>query len=387
MNASDSSYEEIKTVVVKVGSAVLLREDGSLDRGSFCRMVEMLAKLHKSGLRVVLVTSGAVAMGRKILGMDTRPRGDRSIPVLQALAALGQSHLIQLYESEFAHYGLHAAQILLTRDDFRDRKRYINARLAMEAIHRLGAVPVINENDTIATEEIKVGDNDQLAALVAILVSADRVVLLSDIDGLYTSNPRKDRDARRLPEVDVTDARLDEMVDDTHDLLRGYGTGGMRTKLVAARIAAQSGIATILAPGKRPDILDLVLRDTAEVGTIFRPSPDSDRLAARKAWLGVGAKVEGTITCDAGATNAVCARGKSLLPSGITSVTGSFEEGDAVDLLDPNGVVFARGLAVYDAESMGRIVGAQSSDIEGILGYKILDIVVHRDNLVLTNAS
>jgi len=371
-------------VVVKVGSAVLLREDGSLDRGAFCRLVEVLSGLMADGVRVVVVTSGAVAMGRKKLSMRDKPRGDGSIPILQALAALGQSHLIQLWESEFAHYGYHVAQLLLTRDDFHHRQRFLNVRLALEAIHRLGAVPVINENDTVATDEIRVGDNDQLAALVATLVGADRVVLLSDIDGLYTANPKKDNNSVRLAEVSVDDPRLDGMVDDTHDLLRGYGTGGMKTKLIAARIAARSGIPMVIAPGKRPEVLRQVLTDTTTVGTTFLPDPTADRWAARKAWLGVGARAEGRVHCDAGAVEAVLHRGRSLLPSGMTRVEGAFGEGDVVELVDPQGVVFARGLAVYDAEAMGQLVGVQSTEIADKLGYKILDATVHRDNLVLT---
>ncbi len=376
-----------RTLVVKVGSAVLVGGAQGLERGAFCRLVEMLAGLLSVGHRVVLVTSGAVAMGRRKLGILTKPRGEAGIPVLQALAALGQSQLIQHYESEFAHYGYHVAQLLLTRDDFHHRRRFLNARLALEAVHRLGAVPVINENDTVATDEIKVGDNDQLAALVATLIGADRVVLLSDIDGLYDADPRSNPEARRLPVVRAFDPGLDPMVGDTHGGAAAVGTGGMRTKLLAARIAARSGIPLIVAPGRRPGVLPEVLQGTSATGTLFVPEPGVDRLVSREAWIGLGARAQGRLWCDDGARRAVLERGASLLPSGVLRVEGDFSEGDVVELVNGAGVAFARGLAISEADAVRRIAGAQSAQIEALLGYHVLDAVVHRDNLVLLASS
>lgn len=375
--------------VVKIGSAVLMREDGGIDRGAFCRLIESLAAVVAAGHRLVLVTSGAVAAGRLRMSFNKRPTGGRSIPTLQALAALGQSRLMHLYEAEFSHYGVAVAQVLLTRDDFDDRRRYINARHALGALHGFNAVPIINENDSVGTDEIRFGDNDQLAAMVAAMVAADRLVLLSDIDGLYTANPKVDPDATRLPEVMAMDPSLDAMVGGTLDPTGGFGTGGMRTKLTAARIAARTGIETIIAPGKQPRVLERLLTGDNQVGTLLTPSPQVDRLAARKAWIGLGVRPKGRVWCDDGAARAVCERGTSLLPKGVTRVEGEFRDGEAVELVqnngEPDGEAFARGLALYSADAMRRIAGHHSDQIEGILGYHILDAVIHRDDLVLND--
>ncbi len=369
--------------VVKIGSAVLMSADGGTDRGAFCRLIEGLANLYSAGVRVVLVTSGAVAVGRLKMALDKRPSGERNIPKLQALAALGQARLMNLYESELAHYGIDAAQVLLTRDDFNHRQRYLNARRALGAIHDFGAIPIINENDSVGIDEIRFGDNDQLAAMVAAMIAADRLVLLSDIDGLYTGDPRRDPSAKRLPRVRANDPSLDAMVGGTLDPTGGFGTGGMRTKLTAARIAARAGIETIIAPGKEADVLGRLMVEDLNVGTLFTPDPGADRIAARKAWIGMGVAPKGKLWCDAGAVNAVQSRGTSLLPSGVQRVEGDFADGDAVELIDPEGNAFARGLAIYNSNALTKIAGSSSSDIVNILGYHILDAVVHRDDLVL----
>ena len=375
--------DEALTLVVKIGSAVLMRRGSELDRGAFCRLVEALALIITSGQRVVLVTSGAVAMGRQKLRLDKRPTGERSIPKLQALAAMGQSRLMQLYEAEFAHYNLHVAQVLLTRDDFNHRQRYLNARHALDAIHGFGAVPIINENDSVGTEEIRFGDNDQLAAMVAAMISADQLIILSDIDGLYTGNPATDREAERIVELRAADPSIDDMIGDKLDSA-GFGTGGMRTKIAAARMAARTGIVSVIAPGKAQGVLEKVLAGDESVGTRLTPEPGVDRLAARKTWIGTGLMARGRVWCDEGAARAIKDRGTSLLPSGVTRVEGAFAEGEAVELLDAEGEVFARGLATYSAQAMRQIAGHQSAQIEDILGYRVLDAVIHRDDLVLS---
>lgn len=368
-------------VVLKIGSAVLMRDRDRLDRGAFCRLVDATAQAIQAGTRIVVVTSGAVATGRRKMGLLSKPSGVRSVPVLQALAALGQSTLIQMYESEFGHHDLKVAQLLLTRDDFNDRQRYVNARNALEAVLEFGAVPIINENDTVVTDAVRFGDNDQLAALVATLIGADRLVILSDIDGLYTSNPHADPDAVKLDRVQAADPSLDAMVSGTRSA--GDGTGGMATKLGAARLAARSAIMTVVAPGKVPGVVADALSDAPQMGTLFLPEPGADRMAARKAWIGLSTSVAGRIWCDAGATRAMRQRGTSLLPSGITQVEGEFSEGDIVELVNPEGVAFGRGLALYPAVDMRRIQGAQSDAIETLLGYKGLDAVVHRNDFTL----
>ncbi|MEL6180916.1 MAG: glutamate 5-kinase, partial [Myxococcota bacterium] len=362
-------------VVVKIGSAVLMRDGSNLDRGAFCRLVDELATTVAQGDQLVVVTSGAVAAGRRQLGLERRPSGERNIPVLQALAALGQSRLIQMYDSEFGHYDIHVAQLLLTRDDFNNRQRYLNARNTLEAVHAFGALPIINENDTVATDEIRFGDNDQLAALVATMTGSDLLVLLSDIDGLYSSNPQLDPRARRFDVVRAMDASLDDMVGDIQSASRD-GSGGMRTKLLAARIAARAGIQTVIAPGKQAGVLAEVIAGRQGVGTRFMPDRDTDRLAARKAWFGLGVVPVGRLRCDEGAVRAVCERGKSLLPSGIRAVEGDFVDGDVVELTTATGEAFARGLAAYPSSDIRKIRGLHSEHIESTLGYKIIDAVV-----------
>jgi glutamate 5-kinase len=286
---------------------------------------------------------------------------------------------MQSYESEFALYDLHVAQILLTRDDFNDRRRYINARRALTAVHTFGAIPIVNENDTVATEEIRFGDNDQLAAMVAAMMTADLLFLLSDVDGLYTQDPRLEPDAERILSERAHAARLDPMVADSPS---GVGTGGMRTKLLAARLAATVAIPTVIAHGKRPAVISDLLAG-AQIGTRLYPDPGAERVPARKAWIGTGPMPRGRIFCDDGAVHAIFSRGKSLLPSGIVRVEGDFQEGDAVELADSHGSAFAQGLSSYPASAVRKIMGHQSTQIFGLLGYRTLDAVVHRDELAL----
>lgn len=373
-----------QNIVVKVGSSVLTQPDLRLDRGVFCALVGEVAKLVSDGHRVTLVSSGAVATGRRKLGISLRPQGSRAIPTLQALAAVGQARLIQLYDSEFAHYGLHVAQLLLTRDDINARGRYLNARHTFAALAELGAVAIVNENDTVASDELRFGDNDQLAALVATMVRADILIILSDVDGIYSDDPHRHPRATRISEMRADDARLDAMVGGPHDTVGGVGTGGMKTKLTAARLAAGSGIVTVIGLGKQPGLLDAALMRAPECGTILLPAPNLEPKSARKTWIGVGVQTRGRVWCDPGAAQALTRSGGSLLPSGVTRVEGHFAEGAAVELMGPDDALLGRGLAVYDADALRLIAGRQSGEIESILGYKILDAAFHRDDMVIT---
>lgn len=368
-----------RRAVIKIGSAVFLKDRVQVDRPAFASLVEGVDALIRRGWAVTLVSSGAVAMGRQWLG--TRDLESREIPRLQAYAALGQSRLMEMYEAEFGHYGQKVAQILFTRGDLSDRSRYLNARHTLATLEELGAIPVINENDTVATEELRFGDNDELAAMTTGLVGAQALILLSDIQGLRRAEVGSDG-KRRLGElissISVDDPRLDEWAGPS---ITGVGTGGMISKVRAARTAARMGAATVIVPGKERGILQR-LADGENVGTFFDPG-EYRPTHGKKVWLGTGALARGMILCDAGAQRAVKEGGASLLPSGIVAVRGEFNEGEVVEIADEAGKVFARGLAVYSAEELRAIAGHHSDEIEAILDYKVLDAAIHRDNLLV----
>ena len=366
-------------VVIKIGSALFLKEEGRVDRPAFASLVEGIDGLLRRGWAVTVVSSGAVAMGRQRLGLEGE-RG-RDIPQLQALAALGQSRLMEMYEAEFSHYGRMVAQVLFSRGDLSDRGRYLNARRTLEMLHHFGAVPVINENDTVATEELRFGDNDELAAMTAGLVGAQTLVLLSDVEGLKEVSEKADGTRRFgavVEQIGVDDPRVDQWAGPS---MSKVGTGGMISKVRAARIAARAGVTTVIAPGKMPGVLEAVATGET-VGTVFDPGRLTG-LGGRKLWLGGGAIAQGEILCDKGALHALRESGASLLPSGIVEVRGVFDEGDVVELVTPDGETFGRGLSVYGAEDLRAIAGAQSAEIESILGFKVLDEAIHRDNLVI----
>ena len=371
--------QQTEHVVIKIGSAVFLRDQLHVDRPAFASLVEGIDDLLRRGWSVTLVSSGAVAMGRQWLGKAAGP--GREIPRLQAYAALGQSRLMEMYETEFSHYGRKVAQILFSRGDLSERPRYLNARQTLATLEELGAVPVINENDTVATEELRFGDNDQLAAMTAGLVGAQTLILLSDVEGLkeVEFGPAGERRLGATVEsIEVDDPRIDQWAGPS---ATGVGTGGMISKVRAARIAARSGATTVIAPGKERRVLQRIA-DGEAVGTIFDPG-NAPTVAGRKIWLGSSALATGKITCDPGAQRAICRQGASLLPSGITAVDGDFEEGSVVELSDEKGRIFARGLTVYGAPDLRAIAGHQSQKIESILGFKVLDAAVHRDNLII----
>jgi glutamate 5-kinase len=360
--------------VVKVGSGLIASAGAGLDAKLIASLADELAGLVSERKEIALVSSGAIVSGVARLGLARRPR---SIPEKQAAAAVGQSALMWHYEQAFARHGLRVAQVLLTQEDIGHRSRYLNARNTLLALLRFGVLPIVNENDTVAVEEIKVGDNDNLSALVAHLIDADLLVLLTDVDGLYTGDPRRDPSAKRIETVATVTDELRRMA---WEGAGEFSVGGMRTKLEAAQKATASGIPMVIASGREPGVLRRLFKGEP-VGTYFLPR--GDRLTARKRWIAFASPPQGRLTVDAGAQKALTERGRSLLPSGVVEVEGEFQSGEVVALTLADGKEFARGLVNYDAEELRRIQGAKTAAIEQLLGYKSFDEVIHRDNLVV----
>ncbi len=363
---------QTRRCVVKIGSALLTNAGQGLDLPAINGWVRQMAQLRRLGLEVVLVSSGAVAAGMQRMGAKARPR---ALHELQALAAIGQMGLVQIYESAFQQHGLHTAQVLLTHDDLAHRERYLNARTTLRTLVGLGVVPVINENDTVATEEIRFGDNDTLAALVANLVEAELLVILTDQKGLFNKDPRLHAEAELVSEGKAGDPALEQMAGGAGTL----GRGGMRTKVLAAAKAARAGAGTIIVSGREEDVLLRVFAGES-LGTYLMPA--EGRLVARKQWLG-HLPVRGRLTLDAGAVKVLREAGRSLLPVGVTGVEGSFERGEMVACFSPEGQEVARGLVNYGAEETARIMGRTSDKIESILGYLDEPELIHRDNIIL----
>lgn len=370
---SRAALTRARRVVIKIGSALLTRPTQGLNREGISAWAAQMAKLHHGGVEVLLVTSGAVAAGMQRLGLQARPH---ALHLLQAMAAIGQMGLVQAYESAFSRHGLHTAQVLLTHDDLADRQRYLNARSTLRTLLDYKVIPVINENDTVATEEIRFGDNDTLAALVANLVEADLLLILTDQAGLYERDPRQDPNARLVREGQAGDPVLMEMAGGSSAL----GRGGMRTKLAAAEKAARSGTATVIASGREPQVILRVLAGEP-LGTWLKPA--TGRLAARKQWLAGQARVAGRLYLDEGAVRVLREAGRSLLPVGVTRVEGEFQRGETVACLDPQGREVARGLINYSSAETARIIGKSSDQIEAILGYVDEPELIHRDNMVI----
>jgi len=362
-----------RRVVLKLGSAVLTAADG-LNLPLIQQLVGEIARLRQAERQFVLVSSGAVAAGLKKLGLGERPAG---MPQVQAVAAAGQSTLMQTYEEAFAAHGLKAAQILLTHDDLAARKRFVNAKNTLFTLLQWGVVPIINENDTVATDELKFGDNDHLAALIANLVEADLLILLTNTEGLYERDPREDPDAPLLTFLEASDPRL-ETAAGTRPT--GLGRGGMVSKLQAVKKAAAGGIPSLIANGHRPDVLEEIFRGV-EVGTFFLPQ--AQKLSSRQYWLAYNVAPEGAILVDTGAREALVRQHKSLLPAGVLEVFGGFKKGAPVSLVDPEGQTFAVGLSNYSSRDINRIKGKQTQEIAQALGHKDTDEVIHRDNLVI----
>jgi len=374
MRAEREILSGVRRCVIKLGSAILTNDGEGLAQESIRQWVEQIVHLRQQGIQVILVSSGAVAEGMKRLGMSKRPR---AIHEQQAAAAVGQMGLVQAYESCFSKHQVHTAQILLTHDDLSNRRRYLNARSAILTLLEMGVVPIVNENDTVAIDEIQLGDNDTLGALVANLIEADLLVILTDQEGMYRSDPRTTPDAELLRVVEADDRSLDAMAGSGMGVL---GRGGMATKVEAARRAARSGTATVVAPGRLPQVLTKVL-DQESVGTLFLPG--TRKLDARKRWLSGHLKMRGTLILDDGAVKVLRESGRSLLAVGIQSVEGKFQRGDLVLLKSTSGEEIARGLVNYGAEDVRIVQGQPRNQIGALLGYVDEEEIIHRDNMVL----
>jgi glutamate 5-kinase len=371
---SRRNFTKFKRIVVKIGSSLLTKGGQGLDNIAIAAWVKQMAELRHSGVDVVLVSSGSVAEGMCRLGLKTRPK---TLHELQAAAAVGQMGLVRFYDDGFQQHGLHAAQVLLTHDDLSDRQRYLNARSTLLTLLDFGIIPVINENDTVATEEIRFGDNDTLGALVANLVEAELLLILTDQQGLYTGDPTLFPDATLISEISINDPNLDKMAGGSRS---GLGKGGMSTKIRAARLASRSGAATIVAAGAAENVISQVIAG-AELGTYFLP--DIEPIAARKRWLAGQLQIKGQLVLDAGAVKVLRNEGKSLLAVGVKSISGQFERGELVLCLDESGAEIARGLINYGATESQLIAGKSSVEFEKILGYADDEELIHRDNMMV----
>lgn len=366
-------FDRIRRAVIKVGTGVLTDDQG-LNAAVIRRLVREVCMLMDQGRQVILVSSGAIASGMKKVGMAERPS---DIPHKQAVAAIGQPRLMLEYEKSFARYQKKAAQILLTRDDLCNRRRYLNARNTINVLLDWKIVPVVNENDTVVVEELKFGDNDNLSAMITHLMDAQILINLTDIDGFYDKDPRDHKDALLIPLVSRIDRAMERA---SCDIPGAFGMGGMSSKIQTAKKVTMSGIPMVIASGLKANILKRLF-EGRDVGTLFLPR--KEKMGSRKCWIAFTLKAKGTIRVDRGAAKAIRKQGKSLLPIGILDVEGDFGVGAAVSCIDPDGVPFARGLVNYEATDVRKLMGLKTSQIEQRLGYKHYDEVIHRDNLVI----
>lgn len=361
-------------LVIKIGSNLLANEQRGLDTEMIQSLAKDISAVTAAGYQVAVVSSGAVAAGMKKLGLKSKPK---EIRLKQAAAAIGQSSLMWAYEKEFSRFNGKVAQVLLTREDFSDRAKYINVKNTLTTLLSYGIVPVINENDTVATDEIKFGDNDNLAALVAILLEAEKLIILSDVEGLYREDPRKNAKAELIHAVETITPEIEKMAGGAGSAV---GTGGMYSKILAARKATAYGVNVHIVSGKRQGQI-VALMQGVHLGTVFKCC--SSRLSHRKGWIAYSTRSKGTLAIDDGAVKALVEGRKSLLPSGIVSVQGDFDIGDSVYCVTSQGVRIAKGLTNYSSADMKKIRGKKTAEIERILGYKYTDEAIHRDNLVL----
>ena len=373
-NSAHSALQQASRIIVKVGSSLVTDEGRGLDHAAIARWAQQIAALRALGKEVILVSSGAIAEGMLRLGFNKRPT---DIHELQACAACGQMGLAHIYETSFRQHGVRTAQVLLTHADLADRERYLNARSTLSTLLRLQVVPIINENDTVVTDEIKFGDNDTLGALVANLIEADALVILTDQRGLYSSDPRKDPNAQLIAQAQAGDPQLEAMAGGAGSSI---GRGGMLTKVLAARRAARSGAHTIIAWGREPDVLTRLAGGEA-IGTELRAA--TGRLTARRQWMVDHLHTAGEVVIDAGAVVKLTREGKSLLPIGVLAVKGEFKRGQVVTCVDESGKPLARGLSNYASSEVRRIMRHSSGEIESILGFVEGHELIHRDNLVL----
>ncbi|SHJ89768.1 glutamate 5-kinase [Paramaledivibacter caminithermalis] len=368
--------KDIKRIVVKVGTSTLTHPTGLLDLNRIESIVRQLTNIHNQGIEIVLVSSGAIGAGMGKLGLEERPK---TIPEKQAAAAVGQGVLLHMYEKLFSEYGKTVAQILLTKEDILNRKRFLNARNTFFTLFNQGVIPIVNENDAVVVDEIKFGDNDTLSAMVTSLVEADFLILLSDIDGLYDSNPKENPDAKLISYVDNIS---DEIKEAAGGAGTSFGTGGMITKIKAAEIAVSAGSSMIIVNGSSPNIINEIV-EGKDIGTFFMAYEKP--LKSRKCWIAYNTLIKGQITIDDGAVEALTQNRKSLLPAGIVSVDGLFEKGDIVSIVDRSGVEVARGITNYNSAEINLIKGNKTSNIEKKIDYKTYDEVIHANNMVITN--
>lgn len=373
LSIRESTLAHVRRVVVKLGSSVVTTENG-LDRRMIKNLADDINTMRNMGKEFIIVSSGAIAAGVRRLGLK---EGARTIPQKQAAASVGQSRLMTAYDEAFGRYGIRVGQMLLTRDDLTHRQRYLNARNTLMTLLSWGVVPVINENDTVVVDEIKLGDNDNLSALVAVMASADLLVTLTDIEGLMDCDPRVNCDACLIPVVETITPELKDLAGGTSS---GVGRGGMASKLEAASKAQMSGVPMIITKGKVENVVARALSGEL-CGTLILPA--KEKMSARKSWIRYNLRPEGALTVDKGAARALTHGGKSLLPIGIVDVEGSFEDGAAVDIVDQNDNKIAIGLVNYSSDEMKKIVGRQTAEIDWVLGYRRYDEAIHADNLVV----
>ena len=366
--------KQAKRWVIKIGSALLTKDGKGLDYAAMAEWTKQIATLREQDIEVILVSSGSVAEGMSRMGWTSRPK---ELAELQAAAAIGQTGLIEAYQSEFKKYQIQAAQVLLTHDEVSSRKRYLNARNTLRALLKFKALPIINENDTVALEELRLGDNDTLAALVANITEADLLVILTDQEGLFTKDPRHNDDAILISEESASNSDLLSYVGEIATTL---GSGGMATKLIAAQRAAKSGCATIIASGRKTDVISQISQGE-NIGTFLKPN--DSQLSARKQWIASQVQASGSLTLDIGASKAIQTQGTSLLPIGVESAEGSFKRGDVVDCKNQNGELIARGLINYTSDEVSKLFKQPSNKISDIVGYAGDTELIHRDNLVV----
>ncbi len=363
-----------KILVVKIGTSVLTNEKGILDVNIVKHIAEQVSLIAKKGSGVVIVSSGAIVVGMQLLGFSRRPE---YLPEMQACAAVGQAQLIKIYDDQFKKFGITTAQVLLTQDDINNRTRYLNARNTFLSLLKKGIIPIVNENDTVSTEEIKFGDNDRLSSLVAALIEADKLIIMSNIDGLYRFDKKEKTKKEIVHKVEKITDEIESLVEDERSK---YGVGGMRTKLEAARISTNAGIECVLINGKKERSLADFLSGK-KIGTVFVAR--QPKIGAKKRWIAYSSRTPGAIKVDAGAKEALIKKNRSLLPSGVIGCTGRFNAGDTVGIVDENNREFARGITHYSSSEVNKIKGRKTEDVEEILGYKYYDELVHRDNLVI----
>lgn len=370
----DTLLKQARRIVVKIGSSLVANRQSGLRPDRIERLAEDLSAIKGEGRQVLLVSSGAIVSGTQKLGFKTHPQ---SLPAKQAAAAVGQSRLMWAYEKAFERLGQQVAQVLLTHQDLADRRRFLNARHTLTTLIEFGVVPIINENDTVSVEEICFGDNDSLAGSVAHLVDADLLIILSDVDGLFTEDPRRNPHATLIPMVTEINGDIQRRAGLSSSF---EGTGGMATKIQAAKKVAEYGVATLILNGETAGLLPSVFKG-ASAGTFILPR--NRRLTSRKHWIAFTLRPKGQLMLDQGAVDALTHRGKSLLPSGVVGVRGAFSPGDAVSCTDPDGKEFAKGLVNFSSETLQKIKGLKTADIERILGFREYEEVIHRDNLVI----